>query len=142
MRQYLGMIDKEKNSFLGGIETASNYTPKQAAVSFAPIGLAAAGGAVGNQIHGDTGTLNGVTYDPQAHNDDEYDGTGALLGLAAGMGLNLKKGIGVQKGDAVIRRLKERTGKVSDDERMASKIYGSAMHSAGLVDATNKLLRR
>ena len=42
------------------------------------------GGAIGNSIHGDDGTdpVTGFITDPQAHNDDEYDMTGAAIGAA------------------------------------------------------------
>ena len=133
---------QRENFIRRGINVASNYTPKQVAYGFAPVALAVTGGAIGNQIHGDDGTMGGVVYDAQAHNDDEYDGTGALLGLAAGAGLNMTKGVGLQKGDAVIRRLKERTGKVSNDERLAARIYGTAMHGANIADKTSKFFRR
>ena len=91
-----------------GLEVTNKTSPTALAVgASAPLGAAVLGGAIGNNIHGDDGTIGGVVYDEQAHNDDEYDGTGALLGLAAGSLLNKKLLSPNYKG--VQNRVKKRT---------------------------------
>ena len=90
-----------------GLEATNKTSPTSLAVGLAaPLGGAVIGGAIGNNIHGDDGTIGGVVYDEQAHNDDEYDGTGALLGLAGGT--LLTKQILSPKYKSVQKRAKKR----------------------------------
>ena len=91
-----------------GVLATNGVNNKQYALSLAPVIGAVAGGAIGNQIHGDAGTLGGVTYDDQLHNDDEFDGTGALFGAAAGGLAN--KLLNGPKSNKVIDRLHARAG--------------------------------
>ena len=133
--------DKQRGTFLRrGIDSASNYTPQQFAVSLAPAAGAIAGGAIGNQIHGSDGTIGGLVYDDQLHNDDEFDGTGALLGAGLGIVANHVKGVGTQKGNAVVKRLKDITGNVNNQEKIYGRVYGNAAHVANNLAAASQLI--
>lgn len=76
---------KQRETFVRrGINATNTVNGKQFATGLAPVGGVIGGGAIGNQIHGDDGTINGVTFNEQLNNDDEFDGTGALVGGAIG----------------------------------------------------------
>ena len=101
---------KQRETFLRRGTTATNtVNGKQLLAGVAPIAGALVGGAIGNQIHGDDGTIGGVVYDEQAHNDDEFDGTGALIGAGAGLVVNALAGNGANS-RKTINRLEKITG--------------------------------
>ena len=126
-----------------GLEATNKTSPAALAVgASAPLGAAVLGGAIGNNIHGDDGTIGGVVYDEQAHNDDEYDGTGALLGLAAGTLLSKKLLSPNYKG--VQNRVEKRTGhklrtKDLETEATLNKTFNSLLAAQ---DLRNKLFKR
>ena len=126
-----------------GLEVTNKTSPAALAVgASAPLGAAVLGGAIGNNIHGDDGTIGGVVYDEQAHNDDEYDGTGALLGLAAGSLLSNKRMSPRYKG--VQKRVEKRTGRKLNTrdlqtEATINKTFNSLLAAQ---DLRNKLFKR
>ena len=126
-----------------GLEVTNKTSPAALAVgASAPLGAAVLGGAIGNNIHGDDGTIGGVVYDEQAHNDDEYDGTGALLGLAAGSLLSNKIMSPRYKG--VQKRVEKRTGRKLNTrdlqtEATINKTFNSLLAAQ---DLRNKLFKR
>ena len=79
------------------IQEVPNYRNAVAGAAAAPVIGPILGGAIGNQVHGNGG-LNQfeagkmAITNPDEYNqlvdDDEYDGSGAMLGLAAGAGLS------------------------------------------------------
>jgi hypothetical protein len=126
-----------------GLEVTNKTSPAALAVgASAPLGAAVLGGAIGNNIHGDDGTIGGVVYDEQAHNDDEYDGTGALLGLAAGSLLNKKLLSPNYKG--VQNRVKKRTGrKLNTLDLETEATLNKTLNSLSAAqDLRNKLFKR
>ena len=126
-----------------GLEVTNKTSPAALAVgASAPLGAAVLGGAIGNNIHGDDGTIGGVVYDEQAHNDDEYDGTGALLGLAAGSLLNKKLLSPNYKG--VQNRVKKRTGrKLNTFDLETEATLNKTLNSLSAAqDLRNKLFKR
>ena len=126
-----------------GLEVTNKTSPAALAVgASAPLGAAVLGGAIGNNIHGDDGTIGGVVYDEQAHNDDEYDGTGALLGLAAGSLLNKKLLSPNYKG--VQNRVKKRTGrKLNTSDLDLEATLNKTLNSwSAAQDLRNKLFKR
>ena len=126
-----------------GLEATNKTSPAALAVgASAPLGAAVLGGAIGNNIHGDDGTIGGVVYDEQAHNDDEYDGTGALLGLAAGSLLSNKTMSPRYKG--VQKRVEKRTGRKLNtrDLQMEATINKSFNSLLAAQDLRNKLFKR
>lgn len=79
--------DAQRNTFLRrGIQATNKTTPTKLMANALPLAGMIVGGAVGNNIHGDDGSIDGIVYDDQANNDDEYDMTGALIGAGAGIG--------------------------------------------------------
>ena len=126
-----------------GLEVTNKTSPAALAVgASAPLGAAVLGGAIGNNIHGDDGTIGGVVYDEQAHNDDEYDGTGALLGLAAGSLLSNKIMSPRYKG--VQKRVEKRTGRKLNtrDLQTEATINKSFNSLLAAQDLGNKLFKR
>ena len=126
-----------------GLEVTNKTSPAALAVgASAPLGAAVLGGAIGNNIHGDDGTIGGVVYDEQAHNDDEYDGTGALLGLAAGSLLSNKIMSPRYKG--VQKRVEKRTGRKlnTHDLQTEATINKSFNSLLAAQDLRNKLFKR
>ena len=126
-----------------GLEVTNKTSPTALAVgASAPLGAAVLGGAIGNNIHGDDGTIGGVVYDEQAHNDDEYDGTGALLGLAAGTLLSNKIMSPRYKG--VQNRVRQRTGhKLRTEDLKTEATINKAINSLSTAqDLRNKLFKR
>lgn len=126
-----------------GLEVTNKTSPAALAVgASAPLGAAVLGGAIGNNIHGDDGTIGGVVYDEQAHNDDEYDGTGALLGLAAGSLLSNKIMSPRYKG--VQKRVEKRTGRKLNtrDLQTEATINKSFNSLLAAQDLRNKLFKR
>lgn len=126
-----------------GLEVTNKTSPAALVVgASAPLGAAVLGGAIGNNIHGDDGTIGGVVYDEQAHNDDEYDGTGALLGLAAGSLLNKKLLSPNYKG--VQNRVKKRTGRKLNtlDLETEATLNKTINSLSAAQDLRNKLFKR
>ena len=126
-----------------GLEVTNKTSPAALAVgASAPLGAAVLGGAIGNNIHGDDGTIGGVVYDEQAHNDDEYDGTGALLGLAAGSLLSNK--ILSPRYQGVQKRVEKRTGRKLNtrDLQTEATINKSFNSLLAAQDLRNKLFKR
>ena len=126
-----------------GLEATNKTSPAALAVgASAPLGAAVLGGAIGNNIHGDDGTIGGIVYDEQAHNDDEYDGTGALLGLAAGTLLNKKLLSPNYKG--VQNRVRQRTGhKLRTEDLKTEATVNKAINSLSAAqNLGNKLFKR
>ena len=84
----------------------------------------------------------GVVYDEQAHNDDEYDGTGALLGLAAGSLLSNKIMSPRYKG--VQKRVEKRTGRKLNtrDLQTEATINKSFNSLLAAQDLRKKLFKR
>lgn len=85
------------NDRIKKIQEVPNYRNAMGSAAAAPVIGTVLGGAIGNQIHGNGG-LNQfeagkmVITNPDEYqqlvNDDEFDGSGAMLGLAAGAGLS------------------------------------------------------
>ena len=101
---------KQRDTFLRrGTAATNTVNGKQLVAGMAPIAGTIVGGAIGNQIHGNDGTIGGVVYDEQAHNDDEFDGTGALLGLGTGLITNTLAG-NVGNSRKAVNRLQKITG--------------------------------
>ena len=126
-----------------GLEVTNKTSPTALAVgASAPLGAAVLGGAIGNNIHGDDGTIGGVVYDEQAHNDDEYDGTGALLGLAGGT--LLTKQILSPKYKSVQNRVRQRTGhKLRTEDLKTEATINKAINSlTAAQELGNKLFKR
>ena len=126
-----------------GLEVTNKTSPTALTVgAAAPLGAAVLGGAIGNNIHGNDGTIGGVVYDEQAHNDDEYDGTGALLGLAAGSLLNKKLLSPNYKG--VQNRVKKRTGRKlnTSDLDLEATLNKTLNSLSAAQDLRNKLFKR
>ena len=126
-----------------GLEVTNKTSPTALAVgASAPLGAAVLGGAIGNNIHGDDGTIGGVVYDEQAHNDDEYDGTGALLGLAGGT--LLTKQILSPNYKGVQNRVRQRTGhKLRTEDLKTEATINKAINSLSTAqELGNKLFKR
>ena len=126
-----------------GLEVTNKTSPAALAVgASAPLGAAVLGGAIGNNIHGDDGTIGGVVYDEQAHNDDEYDGTGALLGLAGGT--LLTKQILSPNYKGVQNRVRQRTGhKLRTEDLKTEATINKAINSLSTAqELGNKLFKR
>ena len=85
------------NDRIKKIQEVPNYRNAMGSAAAAPITGAVLGGAIGNQIHGNGGlnqfeagkmAITNPDEYQQLVNDDEFDGSGAMLGLAAGAGLS------------------------------------------------------
>ena len=135
---------KQRETFLRRGTAVTNTTNgKQLVAGIAPVAGTIVGGAIGNQIHGNDGTIGGVVYDEQAYNDDEFDGTGALLGFGTGLITNTIAGNGVNSRKAV-NRLQKITGLQSNPlERNYAKQHAllnkSINTSHGILQAAGNI---
>ena len=116
-----------------GIKAANTVSDTQRTIGqVAPITGVLAGGAIGNQIHGDSGvhSQTGNVYDPQAHNDDEYDLTGAAIGGAIGLGASALAG-----NRAITKPVMERM--IRDGYQPNKKDYELLKHGAKVTHLYN-----